>query len=325
MCDEIASVICAGEPGFYCRSILSLKTGPDLLRNLPGSLPLHRPFQNCIWYRMANTMIWRLAFVTLAVLSTLPHAAVAAVGRPSPKPSPPPRLSCPTALVQLADYNVDGGVFSKFFRILNQRRLNTWFTRRYELIQKEAPLDRPPALILPTNAAMNQWLVQKNASLLPERWNSTTDGPFKRAATQLIVPFSAAERQWPKYFVNCTLLGLTQDMASPLDGMQLDLWNGKGPGLEGSRLIPGHGSASGRRLSQSTSLYGALGQGYNTLNGFPMDYSNNGVDAGFTGNPIFDIADTSTGTYGSTASCTQTFTTIPYYTAAQLQTYATDL
>jgi len=270
-------------------------------------------------------MIWKLALVTLAILSSPPLAASAALGKPSHMPSPPPRFSCPTALEQLADYNVYNGVFSKFFNTLDQRRLHTWFSQRYDLIQKASPLDRPPALILPTNAAMNQWLVQNNIPLLAEKWNGTAEGPFKRAATLSIVPWAVAKRRWPKYFVNCTLLGINHNMSSPLDGMQLDLWNGKGPGLEGSRRQNRAATGHGRRLSQSTSLYGALGQGYNTLNGFPFDYSNNGVDAGFTGNAIFDIAKTTIGTYGSTAACSQTFTTTPYYTAAQLQTYATNL
>jgi len=112
--------------------------------------------------------------------------------------------------------------------------------------------------------------------------------------------------------------------------MGLDLWNGKGPGLRTS-LLPNatNGPRSHRRLAQATnSLYGTLGQGYNTLAGFPLDYANGGVDAGFTYNPIFsfDPANpTTTGEWGSTAACAETFTYIPYYTGQQLLDYSASL
>lgn len=198
-------------------------------------------------------------------------------------------------------------------------------------MQALAPLGNPPVIILPTNAAVNKWILATNAPLLASKWNGTTEGPFKRAVSKMMMPFAVANRRWPKYFTGCTALGLTHDMLSPLDGMGLDLWGGKGPGLKGSRLPvrPSNTSANGRRLAQTTpSGYGALGQGYSTLAGFPFDYTNGGVDAGFTQNPIFSFDSsnaTTTGTWGATAACAESFTYVPYYTGSELLNYGASL
>jgi len=133
----------------------------------------------------------------------------------------------------------------------------------------------------------------------------------------LTVPWRQAKSVWPAYFVRaeCVLLGLTQDASNPLPGMQLELWNGKGPGLAGNK--PSRGPRSGRKLAQGSTEYGVLGQGYNTLTGFPFFYS--GVDPGLTFNPVFDTAPMGTPVSSqSSTSCSEAMTTSVLFNGEQL-------
>jgi len=134
----------------------------------------------------------------------------------------------------------------------------------------------------------------------------------------LTVPWRRAKSVWPAYFVRaeCVLLGLTQDASDPLPGMQLELWNGKGPGLAGNK--PSRGPRSGRKLAQGSTEYGVLGQGYNTLTGFPFFYV--GVDPGLTFNPVFDTSPMGTAVTASQSatSCSEAMSTSILYNGQQV-------
>lgn len=141
--------------------------------------------------------------------------------------------------------------------------------------------DPPAVLVLPTNAAFHKWIGKNGLRLHPSKWGPREVALLHNASIGLIVPWRTANRRWPKYFTGCNLLGLTHDIKSPLDAMGLDLWNGKGPGLSGSLLHRVKRPAPyGRHLSQAFSNpsyyfknYSIAGFGYNTLTGFPLDFT----------------------------------------------------
>jgi len=138
-----------------------------------------------------------------------------------------------------------------------------WLLAFYNKVQSQAgPNDNKPVLILPSNAAFNSFLKENNLPNDAKRWNSTATAKFKLATAMLVVPWRTAKNHWPKYFVNCTLLGLTQDMSNPLTGMNLQLWNGKGPGLTAALRVQHQVPSKGRRLAKSatTTNYGVVGQ-----------------------------------------------------------------
>lgn len=85
---------------------------------------------------------------------------------------------------------------------------------------------------------------------------------FQRLIVNLTVPWRVAKRQWPFYFVRgqCVLLGITQDASNPLPGMNLELWNGRGPGLAGNKAARGPRANHQRGLLQETTAYGVTGQ-----------------------------------------------------------------
>jgi len=157
---------------------------------------------------------------------------------------------------------------------------------RYEALQAVAgPYDQKPVIIMPTNAAMHRFLLANEMSGNPQNWSRSDVAQFRNASGPLVISWRTAKNRWPKYFVNCTLLGVTHDMTNPLNSMGLQLWNGKGPGLQGSLLSKQ--AAVGRRLQQqpvdsasTAPSYGVLGQGYNTAVGNPDIMSGGGESDG---------------------------------------------
>jgi len=140
-----------------------------------------------------------------------------------------------------------------------------------------------------------------------------------------VVPWRMAKNRWPRYFTGCTLLGVTHDMLNPLEKMGLELWNGKGPGLSGS-LLATKTETSGRKLLKTQQNYGVVGQGYNTLTGFPNSYSGGGVDPGFVGNPVFatipsvETPEATEVTSLPQGSCSTQFTSSSFSTSSELYT-----
>lgn len=94
------------------------------------------------------------------------------------------------------------------------------------------------------------------------RWEPNTTRAFRGVVANLTIPWRTAKKRWPRYFVRaeCVLLGLTQNVSDPLNGMKLDLWNGKGPGLSGSKRAYSEKSTAGRKLLQGSTPYGVTGQ-----------------------------------------------------------------
>lgn len=181
---------------------------------------------------------------------------------------------------------------------------------------------------MPTNAAMNRWLQQHRIEPNAKRWDNRTVGHFKYVLKHMMVPWHTAHKRWPLYFSGCTLLGVTHNVTHPLEGMKLDLWGGKGPGLKGSlRSLPVKASRALRGLKSSKvqpQNYGIAGQGYNTLTGFPNSFSGGGVDPGFVGNAVFQVVPSLSQPQVTPVSklpqgsCSTSFTSSTYSTASQL-------
>jgi hypothetical protein len=234
---------------------------------------------------------------------------------------------CRSAINQLIDYNRDYGQFVAWERALNATNHAKWFYAHYQSVAPLRKGDPSAVIIFPTNAAFMKWLGKNNIHSDPSRWTRGEIKLFRKASMAMVVPWRVARRRWPKYFTGCTLLGLTHDLNFPLQKMGLDLWGGKGPGLTGS-LLPQKtftNATQGRRLQGAANPgffyqdYSIAGTGYNTLTGFPLQFTGN--DPGITGNSVFNTGKggISVATVQNYATCGINFATTTYYTAAQLQ------
>lgn len=238
--------------------------------------------------------------------------------------------SCRSAIHQLNDYNRNYGQFVAWERSLNATNHAKWFYAHYESVAPIRKGEPSAVIIFPTNAAFMKWLGKHDIHSDPSRWTRQEIKRFRKASMAMVIPWRIARRRWPKYFTGCTLLGLTHDLNFPLEKMGLDLWGGRGPGLTGS-LLP-HKTTSnpvaGRRLSNTPNPgffyqdYSIAGTGYNTLTGFPLQFTGN--DPGITGNNVFNTGKggISVATVQNYATCGINFATTTYYTASQLQNAA---